>query len=254
MASPSKIEWTEHTWNPVTGCTKLSPGCKFCYAEVFAKRLQLMGANGYQNGFALTLHPDRLSDPIKRRKPTVWFVNSMSDLFHEKVPFDFIDKVFETIRLTPQHCYQVLTKRPHIMEEYFKTRSVPNNTWVGTSVENKKHGVPRISILQKVPSNIRFLSIEPLLEDIGLIDLKGISWVIVGGESGPKARPMKVEWVRSIRDQCKKTNVPFFFKQWGAHGHDGVKRTKHANGRKLDGKTYDYMPANQAHLNATEAL
>ena len=243
MASPSKIEWTEHTWNPVTGCTKLSPGCKFCYAEVLAQRLKRMGANGYENGFALTLHPQRLRDPLKRKKPTIWFVNSMSDLFHEKVPFSFIDQVFATIHASPHHRYQVLTKRPERMAEYFLTRSVPLNTWLGTSVENRKHGVPRIAILRNIEAETRFLSIEPLLEDIGKINLANISWVIVGGESGPKARPMKAEWVRSIRDQCGAQGVAFFFKQWGSHGHDGVKRAKHANGRELDGRVYNQMPA-----------
>ena len=243
MASPSKIEWTEHTWNPVTGCTKLSPGCKFCYAEVLAQRLKRMGANGYENGFALTLHPQRLQDPLKRKKPTVWFVNSMSDLFHEEVPFSFIDQVFATILASPQHRYQVLTKRPERMAEYFLNRSVPVNTWLGTSVENRKHGVPRIAVLRNIEAATRFLSIEPLLEDIGKIDLADISWVIVGGESGPKARPMKADWVRLIRDQCDAKGVAFFFKQWGSHGHDGIKRAKQANGRELDGHVYDQMPA-----------
>ncbi len=243
MASLSKIEWTEHTWNPVTGCTKISPGCKFCYAEVFAKRLQRMGTNGYENGFSLTLLPERLVEPTKRRKPTTWFVNSMSDLFHEKVPFDFLDQIFETIRATPHHRYQILTKRPERMQAYFEDRLVPPNAWLGTSVENRKHGVPRIAVLQRIAAEVRFLSIEPLLEDVGVLDLTGISWVIVGGESGPKARPMKVEWARSIRDQCERAGVPFFFKQWGSHGDDGVRRAKRANGRQLDGRTYGHMPA-----------
>jgi len=243
MATQSKIEWTEHTWNPVTGCTKLSPGCKNCYAETMAKRLQRMGTPGYENGFRLSLLPERLGEPLKRRKPTIWFVNSMSDLFHEKVPFEFIDRVFETISLTPQHRYQVLTKRPERMEEYFSSRDVPNNAWLGTSVEDKKYGVPRVDVLRRVSTRTRFLSIEPLLEDVGKLNLRGISWVIVGGESGPKARPMKPEWARSIRDQCERARVPFFFKQWGSHGDDGVRRTKRANGRELDGKIYNQMPS-----------
>jgi protein gp37 len=242
MSGRSKIEWTEHTWNPVTGCTKLSPGCKFCYAEVLAQRLQRMGANGYENGFAVTPHPGRLRDPVRRRKPTIWFVNSMSDLFHEKVPFTFIDQVLETMWDTPQHRYQVLTKRPEQMAEYFKDRKVPTNVWVGTSVENRKHGVPRIAVLRGIKARTRFLSIEPLLEDLGTLDLRRISWVIVGGESGPKARPMKMEWALSIRDQCKEFGIPFFFKQWGSHGADGVRRAKRTNGRILDGRTYDQMP------------
>jgi protein gp37 len=242
MAASSKIEWTEHTWNPVTGCTKLSPGCKFCYAEALAKRLKAMGAPGYANGFEVTLHPGRLNDPRRRRKPTIWFVNSMSDLFHEKVPFGFIDQVMATIQATPQHRYQILTKRPERMETYFADRKVPPNVWLGTSVENIKHGVPRIAVLRRIRSDIRFLSIEPLLEDVGKVNLKGIAWVIVGGESGPKARPMQAKWARSIRDQCARAGVAFFFKQWGAHGADGVRRAKRSNGRQLDGRTYDAMP------------
>ena len=243
MAAASKIEWTEHTWNPVTGCTKLSPGCKFCYAEVLAKRLQAMKAPGYENGFAVTLHPERLDDPIKRKKPTVWFVNSMSDMFHDKVPFGFVDKVMATIDATPEHRYQILTKRPERMERYFKARRIPRNTWLGTSVENVRHGVPRIDVLRRIDAGIRFLSVEPLLEDLGSIDLSGISWVIVGGESGPKARPMKLSWATSIRDQCAAAGVPFFFKQWGSHGADGVRRAKGRNGRRLDGRVHDEMPA-----------
>ena len=242
MAGSSKIEWTEHTWNPVTGCTKLSPGCKFCYAETMAKRLQAMGAPGYEQGFAVSMHPERLDDPRRRKKPTMWFVNSMSDLFHIRIPFDFIDKVFATIAATPQHRYQILTKRPERMAEYFAEREVPGNVWLGTSVENRKHGVPRIAILREINCSVRFLSIEPLLEDIGEIDLSGIDWVIVGGESGVKARPMEVAWARAIRRQCRTAKVAFFFKQWGAHGPDGERRSKRANGRALDGRTYDAMP------------
>jgi protein gp37 len=166
----------------------------------------------------------------------------MSDLFHAQVPFEFVDKVFDTIRASQQHQYQVLTKRPERMQKYFENRSVPNNVWVGTSVENRRHGVPRISALRRIKSHIRFLSIEPLLEDLGILDLSGMSWVIVGGESGARSRPMNVSWARSVRDQCNKAKVPFFFKQWGSHGSDGVKRTKHANGRKLDGRIYNQMP------------
>jgi protein gp37 len=243
MSGPSKIEWTEHTWNPVTGCTKISPGCKHCYAEIFAKRLQRMGAAGYENGFAVALHPERLEDPLRRRKPTIWFVNSMSDLFHEKVPFDFIEKVIATINATPLHRYQILTKRPERMAKFFLNREIPRNAWLGTSVENRKHGVPRIDVLRRVRAAVRFLSIEPLLEEIGAIDLTGIDWVIVGGESGPKSRPMRVEWVRSLRDQCDTAGVPFFFKQWGSHGDDGIRRSKQANGRQLDGEYWNQLPA-----------
>jgi protein gp37 len=242
MSSASKIEWTEHTWNPVTGCTKVSPGCKFCYAELLARRLQRMGANGYANGFRLTLHRSRLLDPLRRKKPTIWFVNSMSDLFHERIPFGFVDQVLATIRETPHHRYQILTKRVERMAEYFRDRNAPANVWLGTSVENKKHGVPRITVLRGIRAPMRFLSIEPLLEDLGNFDLSGISWVIVGGESGPKARPMDPVWARAIRDQCDEAGVPFFFKQWGSYGQDGVRRAKHANGRKLDGRIYDCIP------------
>lgn len=246
MSGSSKIEWTEHTWNPVTGCTKLSPGCKFCYAETLAKRLKAMGAPGYERGFAVTLHPGRLNDPCKRRKPTMWFVNSMSDLFHDKVPFGFVNQVMATIEATPQHRYQILTKRPERMATYFKERPVPPNSWLGTSVENTKHGVPRIAVLRDIKAPVRFLSIEPLLENIGEIDLDGISWVIVGGESGPEARPMKASWAVSVRDQCMAAGVPFFFKQWGAFGADGQKRAKRLNGRELEGQTYNEMPTNTA--------
>lgn len=245
MATNSKIEWTEQTWNPVTGCTKVSPGCKHCYAETMAIRLQAMGAPGYENGFALTLMPDRLEQPIVRKKPTVYFVNSMSDLFHESVPFAYIDHVFNTIRITPQHTYQVLTKRATRMAEYFETRKVPDNAWLGVSVEDRKYGKPRIAVLQTIKAKTRFLSVEPLLEDLGQIRLRGIHWVIVGGESGPGARPMSEEWVINVKEQCLDHGVNFFFKQWGAFGPDGLKRNKKANGRVLEGKTWDMVPVSQ---------
>ncbi len=244
MATNSKIEWTEQTWNPVTGCTKVSPGCKYCYAEVMAKRLQAMGAAGYENGFTqISLMYDRLDQPQRRKKPTVYFVNSMSDLFHEDVPDDFIDLVFDTIWQTPQHSYQILTKRSKRMRDYFKQRVVPDNAWLGVSVEDKKYGIPRITDLQKINAKTRFLSAEPLLEKLGRIPLKDIHWVIVGGESGVKARPMQEEWALSLRDQCRKYGVDFFFKQWGSWGQDGIKRKKSANGRELAGQTWDMIPA-----------
>lgn len=243
MAAPSKIEWTEQTWNPVTGCTKVSPGCKHCYAEILARRLRAMGTPGYENGFKLTMQPTRLGEPIKRKKPTIYFVNSMSDLFHKSVPFNYIDSIFDVIRVTPHHRYQILTKRPSIMEIYFSSRTVPENVWLGTSVEDRKHGLPRIDILRRINAKIRFLSVEPLLEDLGAFDLTKMNWVIVGGESGPKGRPMKPEWARSIRGQCEAMNVPFFFKQWGSYGGDGVRRAKANNGRTLDGRTWDELPA-----------
>ncbi len=244
MATNSKIEWTEQTWNPVTGCTKVSPGCKHCYAEVMAKRLQAMGAQGYEEGFSkISLMENRLHQPLARKKPTLYFVNSMSDLFHEDVPFEYIDRVFKTIRFTPQHSYQILTKRAERMRVYFETRNVPDNAWLGVSVEDKKYGKPRISHLQKIDAATRFLSIEPLLENLGRVSLKGIHWVIVGGESGAKARPMDEKWVVNIKAQCLRSEVDFFFKQWGAWGQDGIKRSKSANGRRLEGRTWDMIPA-----------
>jgi protein gp37 len=246
MTSKSKIEWTEQTWNPTTGCTKVSPGCKHCYAEKMAFRLKAMGAGGYENGFELAMHEKRLQQPLKRKKPTVYFVNSMSDLFHENITDDFLDKVFEVIRATPQHTYQILTKRSERLPAYFTKRLVPDNVWLGVSVEDKRYGVPRIDNLRKVNAKIRFLSVEPLLEDVGKLNLKDIHWVIVGGESGVGARPMKPEWADNIRKQCELNLVAYFFKQWGAWGADGIKRSKQINGRKLNGRTYDAYPTQTA--------
>lgn len=239
----SKIEWTEQTWNPVTGCIKVSPGCKHCYAETMAHRLQAMGAPGYENGFALSLLPERLNQPYQRRKPTMYFVNSMSDLFQDRVPYEFIDRVMEVIADTPWHTYQILTKRSGNMRRYFESRTVPHNAWLGVSVEDKKYGVPRIADLKAIKAQTRFLSIEPLLEDLGRrLPLAGIHWVIVGGESGAYARPMKEQWALSIREQCEARGVDFFFKQWGTWGVDGIKRSKQANGRLLQGKIWDMIP------------
>lgn len=239
----SSIEWTEHTWNPVVGCTKISAGCKHCYAEVMARRLQAMGAPGYERGFRnVTIRPEKLDEPLRRHKPTVYFVNSMSDLFHPQVPDWFIEKVFEVMEKADWHTFQVLTKRPEKMAAFLAKRRVPGHIWLGTSVENKRHGVPRIDHLRQIKAAVRFLSVEPLLEDLGKLDLRDISWVIVGGESGHKARPMHPEWARNVREQCRKSRVRFFFKQWGAHGPDGMKRPKHANGRELDGRKWDEMP------------
>lgn len=243
MATNSRIEWTEQTWNPTVGCTKISPGCKHCYAESMAMRLQAMGTRGYENGFQLTLLPNRLEEPIRRKVPTVYFVNSMSDVFHEDVPFDYIEKIFDTIAKTPQHTYQILTKRADRLAEFFAQRPVPFNAWLGVSVEDQKYGLPRIDHLRTVGAKIRFLSIEPLLEHLGEINLTDIHWVIVGGESGPKARPMHKEWVDDIRVQCEEAEVAFFFKQWGGWGADGKKRAKKQNGRELNGRTWDQMPA-----------
>ena len=246
MTTTSKIEWTEQTWNPTVGCTKISPGCKHCYAEGMARRLQAMRTQGYEHGFALTLLPERLNDPLARRKPTVYFVNSMSDLFHERVPDAYIDRVMTVVDRASNHTFQILTKRAKRLARYFASRRVPANAWLGVSVENQKHGVPRIDELRRVEAQIRFLSVEPLLEDVGELNLGGIHWVIVGGESGPKARPMKLEWVESIQRQCRQQEVAFFFKQWGGWGADGKRRAKTQNGRLLQGRTWDEMPAMRA--------
>ncbi|ACD18108.1 DUF5131 family protein [Paraburkholderia phytofirmans] len=238
----SKIEWTERTWNPTVGCTKISQGCKNCYAEGMAKRLKAMGTPGYENGFRLTLLPNRLEEPQKRKSPTVYFVNSMSDLFHQSVSDAFVNEVFDSIRACPQHTFQILTKRAERLATYCSRHEIPQNAWLGVSVEDRRHGVPRIEHLRSVTGRIRFLSVEPLLEDLGTLDLSNIDWVIVGGESGPKARPMNEQWVRRVKVQCEDQGVKFFFKQWGAWGTDGVRRSKKANGRLLDGQTWDDMP------------
>ena len=202
-----------------------------------------MKTPGYENGFELTLHPERLNQPKLRKKPTVYFVNSMSDLFHPDVPDDFIDKVIQVIQETPQHTYQVLTKRAERLPDFFEFRRVPENMWLGVSVEDTKYGKPRIDLLKKVRAATRFLSIEPLIEDIGSINLNGIHWVIVGGESGHYARPMEESWVQSIKEQCIRAHVPFFFKQWGTWSKDGLRKNKKANGRTLDGKLWDNYPS-----------
>lgn len=249
MTTKSSIEWTEMTWNPTVGCTKISPGCKNCYAETMAKRLQAMGAPGYEHGFQhMTLLPSRLAEPLKRQKPTTFFVNSMSDLFEERVPDAFIDQVMEVIAKGPQHTFQILTKRAERMANYFtaKGRVVPPNAWLGVSVENRKHGLPRIRHLRRVPARVRFLSVEPLLEDLGVVDLAGIHWMIVGGESGARARPMMPGWVTSLQMQCEHSGTFFHFKQWGAYGEDSQRRAKRLNGRHLGGRTWDGMPAVEA--------
>jgi protein gp37 len=243
MSTQTSIEWTEQTWNPAVGCSKVSPGCAHCYAETLARRLQAMGVKGYENGFALTLLPHRLEDPLKRRKPTTYFVNSMSDLFHEEIPVDFIRQVFEMIRRAPQHTFQVLTKRAERMTDFFQYNTPPQNAWLGVTVEDRKYGLPRLNFLRRVPAYIRFASVEPLLEDLGRLNLNGIHWVIVGGESGPKARPMRQEWVLNVKGQCETQQAAFFFKQWGGWGADGTKRAKKHNGRLLQGKTWDAVPS-----------
>lgn len=234
MAGNSSIEWTEATWNPVTGCTKVSEGCRHCYAERMAKRLTAMGNPRYKNGFNVTLHHDLIDAPRKWTKPKKIFVNSMSDLFHKDVPLNFIQQVFNTMNETPHHSYQILTKRPERALELSKHLTFTDNIWMGTSIENESV-IQRMDFLKNIPTTVRFLSCEPLLGPLENMNLQGIHWVIVGGESGPGARPMEEEWVLSIRDQCKDQNVAFFFKQWG-----GVQ--KHRNGRILDNQTYDEYP------------
>ena len=242
MSKQTSIEWTELSWNPTTGCTKVSPGCENCYAETMAHRLKAMGLKGYENGFTLTLQPDRLKEPLSRRKSSMYFVNSMSDLFHQDVPDQYIKKVLSVISKANWHTFQILTKRAKRMEQFFKNKTIPNNLWMGVTVENQKYGLPRIDHLRHTAASTRFISMEPLLEDLGLIDLSGISWVIVGGESGSKARPMKPTWVLNIKDQCRKQGSIFFFKQWGRWGADGIKRSKKANGRLLLGRIWDNKP------------
>jgi len=238
----TKIEWTDKTWNPITGCTKISAGCANCYAEVMSRRLQAMRQEKYVNGFTLAMHEDVLSEPTQWKKPHTVFVCSMSDLFHEKVPFEFIDKVMKTIHETPHHKYQIMTKRANRMNEYFSTHEIPQNAWLGVTVDIAK-SKERIDFLHDLPAGIKFLSCEPLLEDLGEMNLEGIDWVIVGGESGTRARPMKDEWAVSIMKQTEEQGAAFFFKQWGAWGSDGVKRSKKTNGKLIMGKVYQKMPA-----------
>jgi len=235
MATRSHIEWTQMTWNPVTGCSKISAGCKFCYAERMAKRLKAMGVKRYRNEFKLTLQPDLLKAPYHWREPKLVFVNSMSDLFHEQVPLEYIKRVFATMRDCPQHTFQILTKRSARLKELAQHLDWPDNVWMGVSVENRKT-IGRIKDLQRIPSSIKFISFEPLIGDVGRVSLAGINWAIVGGESGPGARPMQKEWVVSIFRQCRGAKVSFFFKQWG-----GVR--KDLTGRKLFGREYDEMPS-----------
>lgn len=237
----TKIEWTEKVWNPSIGCNKISAGCKFCYAEIFAKRLQAMGQKDYKEGFAFKLLPHRLQEPLKIKRPTKFFVNSMSDLFHEKMPFKYLEEIFEIIKKTPQHIYQILTKRDEIMLKYFQDREVPKNVWLGVSVENSTFAY-RIETLKKINCNIRFISFEPLIGEVGKVNLEGIHWAIVGGESGKKARPIQQEWIKEIFDQCQKYEVAFFFKQWGSWGADMVKRSKKKNGRKFLEREWNEYP------------
>ncbi|MBF7733970.1 DUF5131 family protein [Rhodococcus erythropolis] len=243
MADKSSIEWTEATWNPVTGCDRVSAGCDNCYALTLSKRLKAMGAAKYQNdgnpvtsgpGFGVTVHPSALDQPRRWRNPRTVFVNSMSDLFHAKVPISFVRDVFDVMRETPQHTYQILTKRSLRLNRFADKVEWPDNVWMGVSVENADH-LDRVDHLRDVPASVRFLSCEPLLGSLKGIDLSGIGWVIAGGESGPNYRPMEMSWARDIRDACQVDEVPFFFKQWGG-------RTPKALGRELDGELWDEMP------------
>lgn len=238
VATQSNIEWTETTWNPLTGCNKVSPGCKHCYAERMAKRLKAMGQPNYRNGFELTLHDSVVDHPRSWKKPRLVFVNSMSDLFHKDVPIEFISRVFATMRDCPQHRFQVLTKRADRLSEVSGQLEWPENIWMGVSVETEKYK-SRIDRLRSVPAHVRFLSVEPLLGSLGKLKLDGIHWVIVGGESGPGARSMDPSWVIDIRNQCVEAGVAFFFKQWG-----GVR--KDLTGRELEGRYWDEMPEQSA--------
>jgi len=247
MGDKSSIEWTEATWNPTTGCDRTSPGCDHCYALTLSKRLKAMGVDKYQNdgdprtsgpGFKLTLHDDALQIPFGWRQPRLVFVNSMSDLFHQDVPISFIRSVFDVVRETPHHTYQLLTKRSKRLRQFAPNLDWPSNLWMGVSVESSKYNF-RIDHLRDVPAAVRFVSAEPLLGPLGEVDFTGIDWVIAGGESGPRARPMDIAWGRELRDQCLRDDVRFFFKQWGG-------RTPKIGGRELDGRTWDDMPKRAA--------
>jgi protein gp37 len=251
MSDQTRIEWTDATWNPIRGCTKISPGCTHCYAETFAERFRGVPGHPYEQGFDLRTIPEKLADPLRWRVPKMVFVNSMSDLFHQGVSEDYIRSVVGMMLLADWHTYQVLTKRSARMRELLQSRlrdaAESPQIWWGVSVENRRDGLPRIDDLRATPARTRFLSVEPLLEDLGPLDLTGIHWVIVGGESGPGARPLHRDWVASIRDQCRAASVPFFFKQWG-----GTRKGK--AGRALDGRTYDEKPPRASRLAPDDAF
>jgi protein gp37 len=234
MSQKTKIEWTESTWNPISGCTKISRGCDNCYAERMAKRLQAMGTRGYENGFEVTLHPHALQKPLKMKKPQMIFVNSMSDIFHDKVPDEFIFEIFEVMNKAHWHTFQVLTKRPKRLEALNKKLKWTDNIWMGVSIESNEY-IKRADYLRECDAKIKFLSLEPLIDSVDKLDYSGLDWIICGGESGYGAREIKKEWVIDIQQKCERFNIPFFFKQWG-----GV--NKKATGRKLDGKIYDELP------------
>jgi len=245
MSATSTIEWTDATWNPVRGCTKISPGCKHCYAETFAERFRGVPGHPYEQGFDLRLVPEKLAEPLKWSSPKTVFVNSMSDLFQDSVPDAYVEQVVHVMQMASWHTFQVLTKRAdrlkNMLAAKLSSAASLDHIWWGVSVEDRKYGIPRIKALQEAPAAVRFLSIEPLLEDVGKLDLTGIQWVIVGGESGAGARPIDPAWVKSIRAQCERAYVPFFFKQWG-----GVRKSE--AGRLLDGQTYDDMPDRTIHV------
>jgi protein gp37 len=247
MSDKSKIEWTDATWNPVTGCTKVSAGCANCYAQTFSERFRGVPNHPFQNGFDLTLRPDRLEWPLLWKEPRRVFVNSMSDLFHEKIEDEYILKVFETMERAEQHTFQVLTKRTARMaawvQKYYSNKKIASNIWMGTSLERQDF-YERVEFLKRIPSKVRFLSVEPLLGPIQFKahDLRALDWVIVGGESGPHSRPMSKEWVTDIKDQCEKQKVPFFFKQWGAYNSQGERVGKKYSGRRLEGRHWNEMP------------
>ena len=243
MSQHSEIEWTDATWNPVRGCTKITPGCDHCYAETFAERFRGVPGHPYEQGFDLKLIPEKLAEPLRWKTPKMIFVNSMSDLFHKDVPDSYVEAVGHVMEQANWHTFQVLTKRSSRLRDMLATglhfAAGLSHIWWGVSVEDRAHGLVRIKQLQQAPAAVRFLSIEPLLEDLGEVDLEGIHWVIVGGESGAGARPIRKEWVLSLRDQCERAGIPFFFKQWG-----GVRKSK--AGRELDGRTYDDRPRVEA--------
>lgn len=234
LSDRSRIEWTEATWNPVTGCDQVSPGCAHCYAKTFAERWKGIPGHPYEQGFDLRLWPDRLGQPLKWKRPRTIFVNSMSDMFHESIPFDFIAQVFDVMVAAEQHVFQILTKRPDRLVELAPLLPWPANVWMGVSIENRRF-VHRADRLRQVPAAVRFISAEPLLGPLEGLDLTGIHWLIAGGESGPRHRPVRAAWVRTLREQCSDADVAFFFKQWGG-------RTPKAGGRDLDGQTWDGMP------------
>lgn len=258
MAQTSDIEWTDATWNPVTGCSKISAGCDNCYAERFSERFRGVPGHPFEGGFDFTLRPDRLEAPLGWRKPRMIFVNSMSDLFHKEVPLTFVDRVFDTMEKASWHTFQMLTKRSSLMRDFVNRRyadkAVPSHIWLGVSVEHRQ-AVSRVRHLQQANASVRFLSVEPLIADVGDFSMAGLHWVIVGGESGPGARPMRPEWAARVRDMCVAQGIPFFFKQWGAFGADGRRGSKSANGRMLEGRTWDQLPhhKNNKAVHATRA-